>query len=158
MANRYFSNLSECIKLMLPPGTTTKNMQNRVKEKNMSFVCLQKDEEQIYFDIETKKIKSEKHIRVLKFLIENGEIPIQDLELITEVSRAVLKTIEKNGYIKIFEKQVNRNPLINKKIAKTSKLELTEEQQSAYEKIEEAIDDKFNSEFLIFGVTGSRKN
>jgi primosomal protein N' (replication factor Y) len=143
---------------MLPPGTTTKNIQNRVKEKNINFVCLQKPKEQIYFDIENKKIKSEKHIRVLKFLIENGETPIQDLELITEASRAVLKTIEKNGYIKFFEKQVNRNPLINKKITKTSKLEFTEEQQLAYEKIEEAIEDKFNSEFLIFGVTGSRKN
>ena len=35
---------------------------------------------------------------------------------------------------------------------------LTEEQQKAYNKIEEAIEDRMHSEFLIFGVTGSRKN
>ena len=41
---------------------------------------------------------------------------------------------------------------------KTEKLTFTKEQQNAYSKIEEAIDDQMNAEFLIFGVTGSRKN
>ena len=33
MAKRYFCNISDCIKLMLPPGTTTKIMSNRVNDK-----------------------------------------------------------------------------------------------------------------------------
>ena len=33
MAKRYFCNVSDCIKLMLPPGTTSKAIENRVKEK-----------------------------------------------------------------------------------------------------------------------------
>lgn len=37
MANRYFCNISDCIKLMLPPGTTTKVITNRVKEKNQTM-------------------------------------------------------------------------------------------------------------------------
>ena len=69
-----------------------------------------------------------------------------------------MKTLEKNGYIEIYEKQIERNPFINKQIKPSNKLKLNEEQRKAYEKIEEAIDDKMNSEFLIFGVTGSRKN
>ena len=38
MSKRYFCNVSECLKLMLPPGTTSKVIQNRVKEKSINFV------------------------------------------------------------------------------------------------------------------------
>lgn len=158
IAKRYFCNLSESIKLMLPPGTKTKNIENRIKEKTGNFVILKKDKEEIEFEIETGKIKSEKQIRLLRFLINNDDIYISDLEEFTEVSKAIMKTLEKNGYIEIYEKQIERNPFINKEIEPSNKLKLTEEQQKAYEKIEEAIDDKMNCEFLIFGVTGSRKN
>lgn len=158
IAKRYFCNLSESIKLMIPPGTKTKNIENRIKEKTGNFVILKKDKEEIEFEIETGKIKSEKQIRLLRFLINNDDIYISDLEEFTEVSKAIMKTLEKNGYIEIYEKQIERNPFINKEVEPSNKLKLTREQQKAYEKIEEAIDDKMNSEFLIFGVTGSRKN
>lgn len=158
IAKRYFCNLSESIKLMLPPGTKTKNIEKRIKEKTGNFVILKKDKDEIEFEIETGKIKSEKQIRLLRFLISNDDIYISDLEEFTEVSKAIMKTLEKNGYIEIYEKQIERNPFINKEIKPSKKLKLTEEQKQAYEKIEEAIDDKMNSEFLIFGVTGSRKN
>ena len=158
IAKRYFCNLSESIKLMLPPGTKTKNIENRIKEKTGNFVILKKDKDEIEFEIETGKIKSEKQIRLLRFLIQNDDIYITDLEEFTEVSKAIMKTLEKNGYIEIYEKQIERNPFVNKEVKPSGKLKLTEEQQNAYEKIEEAIDDKMNSEFLIFGVTGSRKN
>lgn len=158
IAKRYFCNLSDAIKLMLPPGTKAKNIENRIKEKTNNFVYLKKDEDEIEIEIEEGKIKSEKQIRVLRFLMENNAITISDLEIFTETSRAIIKTLEKNGYIEIVEEQVDRNPFLNKNIAKTEKLKLTEEQQKAYNKIEEAIEDKMHSEFLIFGVTGSRKN
>lgn len=158
IAKRYFCNLSESIKLMLPPGTKTKNIENRVKEKTGNFVILKKEKDEIEFEIETGKIKSEKQIRLLRFLINNDDIYISDLEEFTEVSKTIMKTLEKNGYIEIYEKQIERNPFINKEVEPSIKLKLTREQQKAYEKIEEAIDDKMNSEFLIFGVTGSRKN
>lgn len=158
IAKRYFCNLSESIKLMLPPGTKSKNIEKRIKEKTGNFVALKKDKDEIEFEIETGKLKSDKQIRLLRFLINNDDIYITDLEEFTEVSKSIMKTLEKNGYIEIYEKQIERNPFINKEVKHSSKLKLTTEQQQAYEKIEEAIDDKMNSEFLIFGVTGSRKN
>jgi len=158
LAKRYFCNLSEAIKLMLPPGTTSKLLENRIKEKTGNFVTLKKDEDEIEYDIKTGKLKSEKQIRLLRFLINNDDTYISDLETFTEVSKAIMKTLEKNGYIEIYEKQIQRNPFINKEIRKTIKLKLNEEQQIAYNKIEEALDDQMNSEYLIFGVTGSRKN
>lgn len=33
MARKYFCNISDCIKLMLPPGTSSKNISDRTKEK-----------------------------------------------------------------------------------------------------------------------------
>ena len=33
MARKYFCNISDCIKLMLPPGTGGKELSNRAKEK-----------------------------------------------------------------------------------------------------------------------------
>lgn len=158
IAKRYFCNLSDAIKLMLPPGTKAKNIENRIKEKTNNFVYLKKDEDEIEIEIEEGKIKSEKQIRILRFLMENDAITISDLEIFTETSRSIIKTLEKNGYIEIVEERVDRNPFINKDIAKTEKLKLTEEQQKAYNKIEEAIEDRMHSKFLIFGVTGSRKN
>jgi len=57
MARRYFSNFSECIKLMLPPGDSNKNIENRISEKVGNFVYLKKDIEEIDFDIEIRRTK-----------------------------------------------------------------------------------------------------
>ena len=51
MAKRYFCNIADCLKLMLPPGTSTKIIDNRVKEKCLNFVVLKKSEDEIEFDI-----------------------------------------------------------------------------------------------------------
>lgn len=154
MSKRYFCNISDCLKLMLPPGNTTKNISNRMKDKTGNFVYLKKSIEEIEFDIEQNKIKSEKQKRILNFLFENEGIHIQDLEIITDTSRSIIKTLEKNGYVEIIEQKIERNPFINKKIKPDKPLKLTEEQQNAYNKIK---DSKYK-EFLIYGVTGSRKN
>lgn len=157
MAHRYFCNISDCIKLMLPPGTGTKEVQKRVKEKSLNSVRLLKKEIQINEDIENKILKSEKQIKVLKFLLDNDDVLITDLEALTEVSKAIIKTLEKNGYVEIYEKQIERNPFLHKVIQRNTNLNLTDEQQHAYNMVENAIDDYMNSEFLLYGVTGSGK-
>lgn len=154
MAKRYFCNISDCIRLMLPPGNTTKNIANRTKDKTGNFVYLKKDIEEIEFEINQDKIKSEKQKRILNFLFENEGIHIQDLELITDTSRSIIKTLEKNGYIEIIEQKIERNPFIHKAVKRDTSLKLTDEQQDAFDKIK---DSKYK-EFLIYGVTGSRKN
>ena len=159
MAKRYFCNISDCIKLMLPPGTTTKIMSNRVNDKMQNFVYLAKDAEEVEEDIEAKKIKSDKQIRALKFLIDNANNGISsvDLQMFADVTLSVLKTLEKNGYIEIIEKEVERNPFIHKVVEKSQNLVLTEEQQEAFEKVNACIQFNEYDEFLLFGVTGSGK-
>ncbi len=157
MARRYFCNISDCIKLMLPPGTSTKLMENRVKEKSANFVYLIKDIEDIQEDIDNNVIKSEKQKRVLNFLMQNDDIQTVDLEILTDTTSVILKTLEKKGYIEIISKQVVRNPFINKKIHKSDNLILNEEQQLAFDNINKSINENYFKEFLIYGVTGSGK-
>jgi len=157
MARKYFCNISDCIKLMLPPGTGSKEVTDRVKEKKGNFIFLSKSKEEIEILIEKGKIKSEKHIRVLRFLEKNDGMYITDLENLTDVNRAVFKTIEKNGYIKIKEGQIERNPFINKNIEKDEPKILTEEQARCFNGINFCIKNNEFSKNLIYGITGSGK-
>lgn len=158
MSRRYFCNISDSLKLMLPPGTGSKEISKRAKEKSLNFVSLNKDIDEIETDIEIGKLKSDRQIRTLKFVADNGDVLVSDLEMFADTTRAVVNTLCKNGYLEIVEKQVERNPFETKEIEKSFKLELNEEQQKAYDSISYAMDDCLFSEFLIYGVTGSRKN
>lgn len=158
MARRYFCNLSDCLKLMLPPGTASKEINKRMKEKNVKFVTLKKEIDEIEYEIETGKIKSEKQIRTLKFLIENGDMLVSELEMFADTTRAVVNTLCKNGYLEMIEKKIERDPFENKNIERTEKLTLNEEQQKAYDKVINSMENMLFSEFLIDGITGSRKN
>lgn len=157
MAKKYFSNISECMNLMLKPGTTTKNFANRAKNKTGIFVSLALEKEKVQEYILNNKIKSEKQRRILNYLIENDKIMQPELIEKTETSRAIIKTLEKNGIIKLQEEKVIRNPLENKDIKQTNKLKFTEEQEEAYTKVSNAIEKQEYKKYLLYGVTGSGK-
>ena len=157
MSKRYFCNLSDCIKQMLTPGTKSKNNEKNVQDKMINVVYLKKDIEEIQFDIDIGKIKSEKQKKILQFLKSNEGVTIPEIEMFTGGTRAIVKTLEKNGYIEIIEKKVERDPLANKQIAKTKNLQLTEEQQSAYNSVMSAMQEHRYNQFLLYGVTGSGK-
>jgi len=157
MAKKYFSNVSECMNLMLKPGTTTKNFANRTKDKTGIFVSLALEKEKIQEYILNNKIKSEKQIRILNYLIENDKTMQPELIEKTETTRAIIKTLEKNGLIKLQEEKVIRNPLKNKDIKPTNKLKFTEEQEEAYTKVSNTIEKQEYKKYLLYGVTGSGK-
>lgn len=96
MANRYFCNVADCIKLMLTPGTRTKNKQNRIQEKTINTIYLAKDLEEIEFEIETGKIKSEKQKKIINFVKDNEGATIPEIEMFTDSSRAIVNTLIKN--------------------------------------------------------------
>ena len=157
MANRYFCNVSDCIRLMQTPGTNNKDENKRIQDKKINVVYLTKNFDEINFDIETKKIKSEKHIKILNFVKNNEGCTIPDIELFTGCSRAIVKTLIKNGYLEVIEQKVERNPLDNKNIKNTTNLKLTQEQQEAFDKINISIKNNNFKEFLLYGITGSGK-
>ena len=157
MAKRYFCNVSECIKLMQTPGTRTKNVNKRVQDKKINVVYLKKDFEEINFDIENGMLKSDKQIRILNFIKDNEGCSISEIEAFTDCSRTIVNTLIKNGYLELVEKRVERNPLNSKEVNNTKKLKLTDEQQEAFNKVSDSIDNNKYEQFLLYGVTGSGK-
>ena len=153
MARRYFCNVSECIKLMLTPGTRNKNRENRVTDRKMNFVYLNVEESKIDID----SLRGEKQKKALKFIIKNQGFTITEIMELADVSRETINTLIKKGVIKLEEQKVERNPLATKKVNQNKRLELTEEQQIAFDKIAKEIDENRFKEFLIYGVTGSGK-
>ncbi len=163
MAKRYFCNIADCIKLMLTPGTRTKNKEKRIQDKTINSVYLRKDIDEIEFEIETGKIKSEKQKKILYFVKDNEGVTIPEIEMFTDTSRAIVNTLIKNGYLEVIEQKMERNPLNGKDIEaiqkgeKTEKLKLTEEQQEAYQKVAQEMKHGTYRTFLLYGVTGSGK-
>lgn len=151
MSNRYFCNLSECLKLMLPPGTGNKEETKRTKEKTLNVYSLSKTIVEIETDIENKLIRGNKQIDVLRLLYDNHNMSLQDIEIMAKASSATVKTLVDKGYLKQSEKQIERDPFQEKDIQKTNELKLNIEQQDAYCSIKEP------GEYLLHGITGSGK-
>mgnify|MGYP000927777881 FL=1 len=151
MSNRYFCNFSECLKLMLPPGTANKEETKRVKEKTINIYTLSKTIAEIETDIENKIIRGAKQIEVLRMMYDNQSLRLQDIEVMTNASSSTIKTLVEKGYIKQSEKQIERNTFLEKEIIKSSELKLNIEQQDAYYSIDKP------GEYLLHGITGSGK-
>ena len=151
IAKRYFCNISDCLKLMLRPGTTGKNVANRIKDREINVINLAKSEEEIIEALE--ELRSEKQIKILKFILNNPDKTRQEIAEFTNTSVAIINTLVKNGYLKVDINTVRRTPLINTNVEKTTDLKLTNEQQEALD----AVDVDFGGEFLLYGITGSGK-
>ena len=151
MGHRYFCNVADCLKLMLPPGRTSKNLNSRIKEKKVNTISLAKSKDEIKEIIESNSIKSEKQKRVLNFMLDNDNTTLQDINLFTDATSSVVNALVKKGLILKNEVSIDRNPLANENIERTSKLKLTDEQNYAIGQI------KDSGEYLLYGVTGSGK-
>lgn len=151
MAERYFCNVYDCLKLMLPPGRTTKVSSNRVNDKLINAYMLNKARVEVKEDLDNNIVKTEKQRNVLEFLLNNDKSTMQDIEMFTDATLAVVNALIKKGYVKKEFVKVERNPFIHKVNMKTVDYKLNQEQQLAYDSIEE------KGEYLIYGVTGSGK-
>lgn len=157
MAKRYFCQVSECIKLMQTPGTRNKKSENRIGDKTIQVIYLAKSKEEINLLIETEKIKSSKQQRILNFVADNEGCTISEIEMFTEGSRGVVNTLIKHEYLEMVEQKQKRDPLKNKQVEKSTKYQLTKEQEKAFQAIKKASKENHFEEFLLFGITGSGK-
>ena len=153
MARKYFCNVSECIKLMLTPGSKSKNQDERVKDKTINFVYLNKPFEEINLE----EIKGEKQKKLIVFLKTNGGFSIPEIEKILGVSRSTVNSLVKKEILKTVNTKIERNPLVNKKVDSNKKLMLNQEQTEAFQKVKNSIEENRSEEFLLYGVTGSGK-
>lgn len=144
MADRYFCNISDVLKLFTPPGTG--NNLDKVKIKTEKWVALNED-------ISLDCAKNDKQKRIIEFLFDNREAPVSEVLMFTDTTAAVMKTLEKNQVIYFFDNEVQRNPFLHKVVKRSEKLELTSEQKDVYE----SVDINNFNKYLLHGVTGSGK-
>ena len=153
----YFCNVYDALKLMLPPGTKSKNSSKSLATKQNTLVRLIKSHDEIMQDIENDVIKSPKHIKLLTFLMYNDYVLISDIIDGLDISRAVINTVLKNGYIMLEKVDIKEDLLENLQVERTTPLIPTSEQQVALDKIGSYINSKEYKQCLLFGVTGSGK-
>lgn len=157
IAYLYFCNVYDALKLMLPPGTRSRGSSKKVDIKKETAVRLTISPEKVMQDIEENIITSAKHIRLLTFLIYNDLVLLSDITNGLDISRAVVNTVVKKGYIELYkiDKEVDLLEELNieKSIPKTP----TKEQKEAIDKLNTKIYEEKYDECLLFGVTGSGK-
>ena len=105
ISKMYFCNVYSALKLMLPDAGEKLN-KKAVVGKQINVLVLNKSSEEIERDIEAKKITSARHIKLLRELITNPKIPMEDIINSLNISKDIIKKVEKNGYIKIIKEDV----------------------------------------------------
>jgi primosomal protein N' (replication factor Y) (superfamily II helicase) len=104
------------------------------------------------------KTRSNKWVQAFEKLAEM-ELPLPHRDLLQNdlFTTYTLNRIEKEGWIESVDLPVQSDPIHNGIHEPEAIKTLSEQQQSAFEKIREKLDEKSFKSFLLFGVTGSGK-
>ena len=153
----YFCNVYDALKLMLPPGTKSKNSSKSLDTRKDKRVILIKSHDDIMQDIESNVVKSAKQIQLLSFLMYNDNVLISDIIEGLGISRSVISTAQKNGYVDIVECEKQVDFLKDLNVERTKALTPTDEQKKVIAGICGYIYDEEYKQCLIHGVTGSGK-
>ena len=93
--------------------------------------------------------------RIIEAIKSQDEVSVSKLKKLVPSAPKLIKHLEADRYISIFDKQVYRDPL-GECIKPDIPYRLTEEQNRVVSKVIRALSEKFNP-FLLTGVTGSGK-
>ena len=147
IANYYCCDINTVLQAAVPMKFLKENtgkVQKEKKEKYISFI--------------KKENAPIRQIKILEKLENNNDVPLIEFEKEVKTTRATILKLEANGFVKITEKSVYRDPLnVFKNIEKDDFPPLSEEQQIAFDKISEKMDKKQYESILINGITGSGK-
>lgn len=101
--------------------------------------------------------RANKQKEIITYLYDIRDISFKELSKTMNTSLATLRSIEKKGLLKIYDKEVNRDP-IKKEIQNYKKHDLSVNQRKVFDRIVKSFYGKGkNNKFLIHGVTGSGK-
>ena len=102
------------------------------------------------------RLRSEGQLSALKVLHETGEISEKELCDAASCTKVHISALEKKGLVSVRKEEVIRNPYKGV-FADVPPVVLSEEQQKAYDRLEELYKDETPRAALLFGVTGSGK-
>jgi primosomal protein N' (replication factor Y) len=130
----------------------------KVKAKKVKFVKLAKEIAEIYSNFPELDRKSPKQVKILLKLIEAKGIALPAAELLhkTESTQSSLKGLEQKGFVKIYEKEVDRR-FKEHYTEEHQSLLLTKQQQNVVDEVLSVLNQNKFKTFLLHGVTGSGK-
>ncbi|WP_114297516.1 primosomal protein N' [Anaerobacterium chartisolvens] len=137
--------------------STYETYSSKVGEKTMRVAYLAMSRDEVLEEIESSRIKKIQQIRILEMLIDNEYISVADIIRFSGVSRGVVETLKKHGYIDYKDIAIKRDPLKDKPVLPTSPMKPTSQQAAVIKHISCEIDKGAFSEVLLHGVTGSGK-
>ena len=143
MKSRCFCTTYDCLKQMLP------RKYSKLKAKSERMAMLLVDDEAVISGL-TKKQKT-----VCDLLLDIGCAGANEICEFCGVGIGVLKNLEKNGIIKLYQKEIYRNPYKNISVTNNESITLSKEQEIAYEQNKKMLCSGGCG--LLFGVTGSGK-
>ena len=100
---------------------------------------------------------TKKQKEIVKILSDTGEASVKELCYFTGLTAAVVKTLVKNGVAEFYEQQIISLPDIQDFVPVKEEIKLTEEQQTAFNELNELAQNGKPSVSLLYGVTGSGK-
>jgi len=137
---------------------TTIDIKTKVDKKMDKWVRLLNKEllslEEMHKRIGKRAVKQRE---IIAFLFDIEDISFKDLSKLMNTTLSTIKTLEKKGFLEIYEKEVNRNP-IKKDIKDYKKYNLSIAQRKVFDRVISSFHgEDINNKFLIHGVTGSGK-
>jgi len=107
-------------------------------------------------DIESVKLTPRQR-EVAELALAAGAVSVKEICYFTGVSASVIEGLIKKEILISFEKQVFRSPKNISPVAEKTEINLTKEQQTAYEGLKKDYESEKGETALLYGVTGSGK-
>ncbi len=101
MRDRWLCSTADALRCMVPSAVTA------VRDRSMRFAALV-DPEQAAERLLNGEISRLGQQRVIELLLESSQAPVQEIMSACQVSRSVLMTLQKNGWIYFFHQAVAR--------------------------------------------------
>ena len=98
-----------------------------------------------------------KQQQIIEILKIHGSMTLSELKERAECSDSPIRTLEKNGWIKIESSTIHRDPHAGMTLLRTQPFALMKEQQTALDQMKAALDREKPGVILLHGVTGSGK-
>ena len=128
-----------------------------VKARFMRFASLAVACEEARAMMESLEKKAPKQAKILELLCANERVAVSDLVALASAGYAAVTALEKKGIIEVYDLAVRRSPTSGNDIESGRFLELTPQQQRAYDTISASMERGAADTFLLHGVTGSGK-
>lgn len=142
LKQRCFCTTYDCLKQMMP------RKYGAIKDKCEKMVRLA--DENNAEPVLTKKQKI-----VYDLLLDIGTAGVNEIREFCSVGMSVIKNLEKNNLIEIYDRKIYRNPYKRNTICDKSEIVLSHMQNDAYEKNKKMLGSGKTG--LLYGITGSGK-